>query len=116
MAALCQLPRRRSGPSAPSSLIDGRILTTGLPDTCQRHRGILIFAIGVQSFAAALGTVGVYRTGASQRLAFPQTGSHLHLINAGAGESHFPPLPAQSPDAAPLLPALVEVRTVFSHT
>lgn len=60
--------------------------------------------------------VGAYRTGASQLLAFRQTGTHLHLINAPAEESRSPP---------PLLPGIprcraaawfVEVQTVFSHT
>lgn len=82
---------------------------------CERDRGILIFANGVQSLAAALGTVGVYRTGASQLLAFRQTGTNLHLINAPAEAFRFPPLPSEFPDAA-LLPAFVEVQSVFSHT
>lgn len=76
-----------------SHLIYLRILTTGVPNMCERDRGILIFASGVQSFAVALGTVGVYRTGASQLLAFRQTGTNLHLINAPAEEFHFPPPP-----------------------
>lgn len=60
-------------------------------DMCERDRGILIFTNGTQSFDAALGTVGVYRTGASQLLAFRQTGTNLHLINAPAEEFRFPP-------------------------
>lgn len=82
---------------------------------CQHNRGILISANGVQSFAAALGTVGVYRAGAPQLLAFPPTGTHLHLINASAEEFRLPPLPSEFPDAA-LLPAFVQARPVFSHT
>lgn len=60
-------------------------------------------------------SVGVYRTGAFQLLAFRQTGTNLHLINASAEEFHFPPLLPEFPDAA-LLPGFVEVQTVFSHT
>lgn len=89
-----------------SYLIYLRTLTTGGPNMCERDRGILILA---------LGTVGVYRTGASQLLAFRQTGTNLHLINAPAEAFHFPPLPSEFPDAA-LLPAFVEIQSVFSHT
>lgn len=110
----CQLPRRWYAQSVQSYLIYLRILTTGGPNMCERDRGILILANGVQSLAAALGTVGLYRSGASQLLAFRQTRTNLHLINAPAEEFHFPPLPPEFPDAA-LLPAFVEVQTVFSH-
>lgn len=110
-----QLPRRGDAQSVQSYLIYLRVLTTGVPNMCEGGGGILIFANGVQSLAAALGTVGVYRTGAPQLLAFRQTGTNLHLINAPAEEFHFPPLPAEFPDAA-LLPAFVEVQSVFSHT
>lgn len=63
----------------------------------------------------ALGRVGVYRTGAFQMLAFRQTRTNLHLINAPTEEFRFPPLLPEFPAAA-LLPGFVEVQTVFSHT